>query len=68
MPIQVECGEAIRGITELDKKCIKLRESNKIVYENLMSEFGMKGSISNEDLMIHVLKSLPEDHDVIMEV
>ena len=32
-----------------------------------MNKFGQKGSVSDEDFMIHVLNNLPEEYDVILD-
>ena len=32
-----------------------------------MNEFGQKGSVSDEDFMIHVLNNLPNEYDVILD-
>ena len=32
-----------------------------------MNEFGLKGNISDEDIMTHILNYLPEDYDVILD-
>ena len=32
-----------------------------------MNEFGLKGSISDEDFMIHVPNNLPKEYDVILD-
>ena len=32
-----------------------------------MNEFGQKGSVSDEDFMIHVMNNLPKEYDVILD-
>ena len=32
-----------------------------------MNELGLKGNMSDEDIMIHVLNNLPEVYDVILD-
>ena len=32
-----------------------------------MSKFRLKGSISDEDFMIHILNNLPEEYDAILD-
>ena len=32
-----------------------------------MNEFGLKGSITDENFIIHVLNDLPKEHDVILD-
>ena len=32
-----------------------------------MNEFGLKGNVSEDDFMIHVLHNLPKEYDVILD-
>ena len=32
-----------------------------------MNEFGQKGNVSYEDIIIHILNNLPEEYDIILD-
>ena len=56
-------NKKLESIKKDTDKWILILEGLKIC----MGKFGLIGSITDEDFMIHVLNNLPEEHDVILD-